>query len=105
MSQTPSVGRIVHYKLSSLDASEINRRRYDYATDDPDRVGRSGHVAHVGTMTNEGDVFPAMIVRTTEHGPDVINLQVTLDGNDALWAPSRSQGEKPGTWHWPERTA
>ncbi|MEU5863527.1 hypothetical protein ABZ815_20320 [Nonomuraea sp. NPDC047529] len=46
-----------------------------------------------------GDVFPAMVVRTS--GTAHANLQVHLDGNDTYWVTSRIEGDQPGTWHWP----
>ncbi|GAA4560510.1 hypothetical protein [Planotetraspora kaengkrachanensis] len=33
----------------------------------------------------------------------VCNLQVLLDGNDAYWATSRTEGDEPGRWSWPPR--
>ena len=86
----PSIGRIVHYSLSQHDADEINRRR----TDSP----------QTGNHAMEGDVYPAMIVRLFGETPEsAVNLQVFLDGNDSFWATSRTLGEGPFHWAWPER--
>jgi hypothetical protein len=86
----PSIGRIVHYTLSQHDADEINRRR----TDSPPS----------GNHASEGDVYPAMIVRIFGETPEsAVNLQVSLDGNDSFWATSRTLGEGPFHWAWPER--
>jgi hypothetical protein len=86
----PSIGRIVHYTLSQLDADEINRRR----TDSP----------QAGNHALEGDVCPAVIVRIFGATPEsAVNLQVLLDGNDQFWATSRTLGEGPFHWAWPER--
>ncbi|MFM9542333.1 hypothetical protein [Streptomyces turgidiscabies] len=88
----PSIGCIVHYTLSEQDAAEINRRR----ADDP--------AAYAGNQAREGDVCPAMIARIFGETPEsAVNLQVTLDGNDTFWATSRTEGEGPFHWAWPER--
>jgi hypothetical protein len=62
-----------------------------------------------GNTANEGDIFPADVVRVfdldPEHDTDLmINLQVKLDGNDSFWATSRHEDDEktPGTWHWME---
>ncbi len=98
----PSIGRIVHYKLSAHDAAEINRRRADWSAADPVRTGLQ---AHVGNHAEAGQVVPATIVRifdpSGEHGTS--NLQVALDGNDTFWATSRKTGDDEGTWAWPPR--
>jgi hypothetical protein len=88
----PSIGRIVHYTLNQQDADEINRRR----AADP--------VTGVGNQAREGDVYPAMVVRIFGETPEsAVNLQVSLDGNDQFWATSRTLGEGPFHWAWPER--
>jgi hypothetical protein len=103
----PSVGRIVHYTLSQQDANEINRRRADFADYVKGgglREGTTGYVGHVGNHAQEGDVYPAMIVRIFGGTPEsAVNLQVFLDGNDTLWATSRTLGEGSFHWAWPER--
>ncbi len=113
----PSVGRIVHFRVSAADAEAINRRRADFAAyrrqvgaaqqGEPGSLdsGQSGHVGHTGNMAAEGDVFPAVVVRTWGSTPATFsaNLQVFLDGNDTYWATSRSEGDGPGFWSWPPR--
>lgn len=88
----PSIGRIVHYTLSQLDAELIASRR--------------GYAAIHGTpvnanAVNAGDTFPAVIVR--HFGGSATNLRVLLDGDDTYWACSRVLAESgvPGTWAWP----
>lgn len=80
---TPTIGRIVHYMLSALDAAAINSG-----------AGRKN-------QANEGDVYPAMIVRVWGEGGSSVQLQVFYDGAGSYWATSRSEGEGPGTWAWP----
>ena len=99
----PTIGRIVHLRLSAQDAEAINRRRADYATyrrtplDGPN----DGRQFHVGNEVREGDYYPAIVVRT--FGGTAANLKVLLDGNDDFWATSRAEGEGPGFWAWPPR--
>lgn len=106
---TPTLGRIVHYKLTEQDAVMINRRRDDF---DAFRLGDgrgkrgTGHVAHVGNTVRGGDVFPARVVRVFPGGTEdngVCNLQVDLDGTDTYWATSRIEGDEAGQWTWPPR--
>lgn len=106
---TPTVGRIVHYKLSDYDAAAINQRRGDaaafrHSVTEPveaGETGRTGHVEHTGNQAGEGDVCAAVIVRV--FSPATANLQVLLDGNDHYWATSRMEGDGPGQWSWPPR--
>ena len=83
----PSIGRIVHYTLSKYDVDVIQNRRKEDGT--------------YGNAVREGDVYPAVVVRTF-HG-ESINAQVLLDGPDSFWACSRNEGDQPGTWAWPPR--
>jgi len=103
--QIPSVGRIVHYTLSEQDAEAINRRRKDAATN-RDRIADDaiGYVAHVGNVAEAGQVFPMLITRVWGNTPtSSVNGQVSLDGNDVLWATSVAVGEGPRTFAWPPR--
>lgn len=98
----PSIGRIVHYKLSEHDAEAINRRRADYSASGP---ANTGFQAHVGNRAEAGQVYPATIVRIFDPEGDsgTSNLQVALDGNDTYWATSRKTGDEEGAWSWPPR--
>jgi hypothetical protein len=98
----PTIGRIVHYKLSQYDADQINRRRDDYSASVP---GNTGFQAHVGNRAEAGQVYPAQVVRVFDPEGDsgTSNLQVFLDGNDTFWATSRRTGDDEGTWAWPPR--
>ena len=100
MSQSPTVGRTVLYRVSAYDAEQLNKRRKAAYTSGA-YAEESGAIAHVGNQVSEGQIFPAVVVRAWEGG--LVNLQVQLDGNDVLWATSRAQGEDSGSWHWPER--
>lgn len=112
--QVPSIGRIVHYRLSADDAVQINRRRTTSAsiaerlTFSPGGLAPGawhlGAQAHIGNEAKEGDVRPMMIVHCWGTTPEsCVNGQVFLDGNDVLWATSVSVGEGPHTWSWPPR--
>lgn len=99
----PSLGRIVHYRLSQADAREINRRRKRFA-DAPAQAW--GFQAHAGNHAAAGQVFPADIVRIFADDPKpdtAVNLQVKLDGTDIYWATSRTCGDEDGQWSWPAR--
>ncbi len=82
---TPTVGRIVHYRLSEQDAERANRQQ------SPD-----------GNTARPGDVLPAIVVRVNQGNS--VNLQVFLDGPDTLWVTSRGlDGIEFGCWFWPPR--
>jgi len=123
MSQQVSMTRTVVYTLSAQDAEEINKRRNDWF-DEVTRIRQVaretgeppefiGYQAHAGNPANEGDEFPAVVVRVNAGG--TVNLRVTLDGTDDLWATSRAEAPldldkdgnetigSPGRWHWPTR--
>lgn len=89
----PTIGRIVHYRLSQADVTEINEKR------------RSRNLR--GNPVTEGKVVPAIVavVWPDEFGPGVpgVNEQALLDGEDSLWICSRKEGTKPGEWSWPPR--
>jgi len=88
--QVPTVGRIVHYRLSGQDANTIMINR------------SASHGAWpLGNPVAEGQVCAAVVVATFG-GPNV-NLHVLLDGFDSFWATSRPEGDGPGTWCWPPR--
>jgi hypothetical protein len=88
-----TVGRIVIYKLSKQNVSEIYGQRL-----------RSGP----GNPIQENLDVPLIVtaVWPEEFGPGKpgINGQAILDGNDTLWVKSVCEGSGPGTWHWPVRS-
>lgn len=115
--QIPTVGRIVHYRLSAQDAEQVMRRRTN-GNSIADRIQKQivdqdggfnsawplGAQAHIGNNVKEGDSFPMLIVRCLGDAPSsCVNGQVFLDGNDVLWATSVSVGEGPHSWSWPVR--
>lgn len=110
MTQAPSIGRIVHYKLNEQDATAINKRRSDWRNAHPTEPGitrlGTGEQAHIGNEATAGDVLPAMIVRTWGSTPQSsVQLQVFLDGNDTFWATSVSAADvhPERTYIWPPR--
>jgi len=124
----PTIGRIVHYRLTAADAEQINRRRTTRAeiakriAANTCKVGEDyagtasywplGAQAHIGHPANAGDVLPMMITYVCEYNErpnDLrVNGQVFLDGNDTLWVTgilAHREGTKPdlGEWAWPKR--
>jgi hypothetical protein len=104
----PTIGRIVIYTLTEDDSEDINLRRQHFtAFNEKHRTspggheiqfgetGKTGHMAHVGTIVFPGDEYPAMITRVYSDGG--INLKVELDGTDNFWVPDACN------WSWPER--
>lgn len=98
----PTIGRVVHYYLTSEDAVRTNKRRMDFAQERQNSEYRdTGYMAHFGNTVSEGDVVPLVVTRVfNEH---TINGQALLDGNDTLWVTSASEGAVPGNWSWPPR--
>lgn len=125
----PTIGRVVHYRLTRSDAQEANRRRVDAVNHYAEhRANANGVQVHVGNQHAAGDTVPLLIVRVwpQEYLADQsvccdylpgdsepewsfpashfgINGQAFLDGNDTLWITSAPQGDFNGSWDWPER--
>ena len=95
----PGLGQIVHYRLSELDAVVINDRR---ARAELAALRPPHPVGPCGSPVAEGDLFPAVVVRSGPHPGAEINLQVVLDGTDQHWAQYVTEGTGPGTWAWPQ---
>jgi hypothetical protein len=76
--QNPTVGRIVHVRLSSECASQI------------------------GGNARAGDIAPAIVVAAW---PGLkVNVRILGDGPGApLWSTSLAYGDGPGEWQWPAR--
>ncbi|MDA8440475.1 MAG: hypothetical protein M0Z51_16675 [Propionibacterium sp.] len=99
----PSIGRIVHYTLTEQDADAVNSRRSDSGRHAAEhRENANGVQVHTGNPTAAGDVFPMLITRVWP-GETLVQGQVFLDGNDALWVTSVSEGTGPRTYAWPPR--
>ncbi len=105
MTTIPTIGCIVHYKLSAQDAGAINRRRRDAKEKMDWHVAlKTGAQVHVGNEASAGDVFPMMITRVWGSTPEsAVNGQVFLDGNDLFWTTSVHAGDKPAEFAWPQR--
>ncbi len=102
MSTKVSVGRIVHYRLTSEDAEAINRRReHAKANLEKMREEKPGFQAHIGNRVSRGEIVPLQVTNVWEGNR--VNGQATLDGNDSLWVTSADQGVLNGQWFWPER--
>lgn len=111
--QIPTIGRIVHYRLSADDVDVIGRRRttghsiaerMKYGDDPQLKAWPAGAQAHIGNDPREGKSYPMLIVAVWGDTPtSAVNGQVFLDGNDVLWATSVAVGEGPRTWSWPPR--
>lgn len=88
--QSPTVGRIVHYRLSDHDVNDIFLM-----------VGNASRMV-------AGDVLPAMVV-TVNESPGRVGLQVYLDAPGLLWRPDAMGGRLDeigpigGRWFWPPR--
>lgn len=106
----PSIGRIVHYKLTEDQATQINRRRTSSSS-----IGKrmaagawpEGAQAHIGNVQAGNQTLPLLIVAVWPdeygHGIPGVNGQVFLDGCDTLWVTSAKEGTLPGEWQWPPR--
>lgn len=103
---TPTIGRIVIYRLTAEDADRINARR-DLSAAAVIALGAvvdgAHHQTHLGNPVHEGDEYPLLITRVWQAGAMPVNGQVLLDGNDTYWARSIDEGDIPGTYRWPTR--
>ena len=101
---TPTIGRIVHYKLTEDDALKTYKRREDARSK---RVAMSeirwGFQAHMGNPVDAGEIVPMIIVFVFDNPDAGVNGQVFLDGSDSLWVTSVKEGEGEGEWFWPPR--
>ena len=76
----PSIGRIVHYRLTAAQAE----------SQDP--------------CYEEGDVVPGIVTRVHET-PDLVSLRLFPDSENQTAPTVRNvgQGDLPGEWDWPPR--
>jgi hypothetical protein len=101
----PTLGRIVHYALTTTDADAINRRRQGAQTRAAANRGE-GIVVHTGNVCRGGDIFPMIITRIWSPNDESseVNGQLFLDGNDTLWVTSihQSKATALGCFTFPE---
>lgn len=123
----PTIGRVVHFRLTAEQAEQVNRRRVSsqkagVLDANGVRLWCDGAVRHVGNSVGEGSVVPMIITAVwpdeyagnahlSHHAPGTqyesafgVNGQALLDGNDSLWvtsAPQHSTGL--GCWFWPPK--
>ena len=95
-----SIGRCVHYSLTSEEADKMNQRREDTRVNgDRMRRERPGFQAHVGNRLYAGDIVAMTVTKVlTDSG---VNGQAVLDGNDSLWVLAANEGGGHGCWSWP----
>lgn len=127
----PTIGRIVHYRLTADDVKRIVDRRNRHVEEIHWRNEHGGDGIRVerafdGNVPQPGDIVPLLIVRVwpSEYSPHQqvgrahdsgnvewhlpastfgVNGQAFLDGNDALWVTSAPEGDFRGAWSWPPR--
>lgn len=89
-----TLGTTVIYRLTETDVKNILERRASSNVDGTHIL--TGNPVEVGTEA------PAVIVAVWDTRTNTCNLQVTLDGNDSLWATSVKESSKkePGTWSY-----
>ncbi len=105
----PSLGRVVHYRLTPADAEAIQRRRTT-SKSIAERIKAGtwseGVQAHFGNPASAGELVPVIVtaVWPDEFGTGIpgVNGQALLDGNDSLWICSAREGTEVGQWRWPE---
>lgn len=85
----PTIGRIVHYRLSQYDCQRIEFNRSKYGL--------------LGNPVAAGDVVPVLVTKVWSS--DLINGKAQIDGEGSFWVTSaaRGVGDEPGTWFWPPR--
>lgn len=93
----PEIGDVVLYRLTAGDVAHINPWRRDFHQNGS-ADSRTGFIGHIGNFVQEGDVFPAVVVRVHAESTVTCNLRVLLDGSDTWWATSRAEGEGLGQW-------
>ncbi len=100
----PSIGRIVHYRLTTDNVNAINRRREDAKNNlEKMRTEKPGFQAHVGSEVEVDDLVSMTITQVWGKYINLVSGQATLDGNDSLWITDTTKGKEPGQWEWPER--
>ena len=95
------LGGILYYRLSEIDAAQINRRRTTGLAI-ANRIAVSewplGAQAHIGNEARVGQIFPMLVVRVGDAAAKMISGQVFLDGTDVLWVQDVHYGGSVGQW-------
>jgi hypothetical protein len=95
------LGGMAYYRLSEVDAAQINRRRTTGLAI-ANRIAVSewplGAQAHIGNEVRVGQIFPMLIVRVGDAAAKMVSGQVFLDGADVLWVQDIHQGQYFGQW-------
>lgn len=86
-----AIGQIVHYKLTQSDCDEID-----------DRDGGGEPALRYRRAVSEGQTYPAVVIAVSGDG-ELVDLKIWLNGGMGAehWAPSRAEGDTPGTWAQP----
>jgi len=87
----PTVGRIVHYRMSEHDVKAVRTQLRANPTALLDQ----------SNLPRAGQCYAALVTSVTGH-PDV-NLKVFMDGPFDYFVASRVEGDQAGTWCWPPR--
>lgn len=86
---TVTVGRIVHYRLTSDDIQFAQKQ------------------VLFGLASVEGEIVPLIVVHVSPDafgdGVTAIDGQAFLNGSTVLWIRHRREGTRPGEWSWPPK--
>lgn len=100
----PTIGRIVHYRLSADDAQYINARRaHAQAHLDHHRETKNGAQIHVGSQVGGGDLVAMVVTSVPKNFGRLIDGKCLLNGSDDYWVTNVSHGNNTSQWCWPER--
>lgn len=77
---SPTIGRIVHYKLTNNDIKDLGN----------------------GCAYTEGDIAPAIVTRVWDD--KCVNLKVLADFPENIWMTSVPKGDELGQWQWPQKS-
>jgi hypothetical protein len=90
--QQPSIGRIVHYRLSEQDINDV--------------FVKHGQIR--GSQPKVGDVCAAVVTGVfaayrSVDAPPALDLRVFVNGPGDLWVTEKLEGTEPAQWCWPPR--
>jgi hypothetical protein len=90
----PTVGRIVHYRMSQVDVRAVRTQLRANPTALLDQ----------SNLPQARQSYAAVVTSVTgQPGHPLVNLKVFLDGPFDYFAASRVEGDEAGTWCWPPR--